>query len=96
MCALQKIVPHGRFVGRPQSSPLMKLARRPKHWPIGSQAATRSATPSSATLLAIAKPAIATPTPIIAPWKLMPPFQTSNTSSGWANNSVRWSGFTSM
>ena len=46
MCWLQKTMPQGRLVGRPQSSPLMKLAMRPKNWPIGSQGATRSASSS--------------------------------------------------
>ena len=35
-------MPHGTSVGRPNSSPLMKLAMRPKNNPIGTAAVTRS------------------------------------------------------
>ena len=35
-------MPHGIVVGRPNSSPLMKLAMRPKNSPIGTDAEPKS------------------------------------------------------
>ena len=54
---------HGTSVARPHSSPLMKLARRPKNRPIGTTSATRSDSMKGSTLLRQAKARMATTTP---------------------------------
>ena len=69
--------------GRPHSSPLMKLAIRPRPSPIGTHTAIRSAKPSSGMRWRRQnRSACATATPSTPPWKLMPPCQTAKICSG--------------
>ncbi len=82
MVLLQNTMPQGTWVGRPHSSPLMKLAMRPKNRPIGAQGAIRSPSRRMSILLARANSTMAMATPIMPPWKLIPPFQILNASSG--------------
>ncbi len=70
--------------GRPQSSPLTKLARRPNSSPIGVTTAIRSAKPRIGMRLRAQNRMIASVTPIAPPWKLMPPCHTASASSGCA------------
>ena len=76
-------MPHGTSVGRPHSSPLMKLATRPNNSPSGTVAAHRSMVLSVETLFQRENSQIARPQPSSAPWKAMPPFQTIAISDGF-------------
>ena len=67
--------PQGTSVSRPQSSPLMKLAMRPKKRPKGTTAATRSNRLQMGMPLRRAKRIMAMVVPVRPPWKDMPPFQ---------------------
>ena len=73
---------HGTSLTRPHSSPLMKLASRPKNRPIGVTIATRSASMKGSTLLRIAKARMATTTPSRPPWNDMPPSHRVRMASG--------------
>ncbi len=77
-------MPHGMLVGRPNSSPLMKFAMRPKKRPMGTAAVHRSAALQPLTLLRRANAQMAMAQPTSAPWKAMPPFHTAMMSCGLA------------
>ena len=66
----------GTSVGRPNSSPLMKLAIRPKNSPMGTAQTTISASGRKAMPRLRLNNAMARITPIAPPWNDMPPCQT--------------------
>ena len=69
-------MPQGRLVGRPGSSPLMKLPSRPAASPSGTSGAMKSIVVIQRSFLRPQKSAIASSTPRKPPWKLMPPAHT--------------------
>ncbi len=87
MVWLQNTMPQGAWVGRPQSSPLMKLAMRPKPRPKGTQGATRSASFKRSIRFTLENQTRATATPIMPPWNDMPPSQIWKVDSGWVISS---------
>jgi hypothetical protein len=68
----------------------MKFATRPSPRPIGATTAIRSANPSSAIPLRRQNMMIATATPSMPPWKLMPPSQTARIIDGCAKYTAGW------
>ncbi len=69
---------------RPHSSPLMKLASRPKNRPIGDTMAKRSPSMNGSVLLRSEKTMVATMTPRKPPWNDMPPSHRVRMASGFA------------
>src|SRR3546814_557765 len=82
-------MPHGRSVGLPHSSPLMKLPIRPVNRPIGTSTAVKSATSKYLSFCMRAKTPIATSTPSRPTWNDMPPCQTRLITSG-SEPSSQW------
>ena len=77
-------MPQGRSVGRPGSSPLMKLPSRPAASPRGTSGATKSIVVIQRSFRRPQKIAMAMSTPRKPPWKLMPPAQICRISAGWS------------
>ena len=77
-----KTTPQGASVGAPHSSPLTKLAQRPKNSPIGAAMQPRSAKVRYGMRVSRAAGMPDTSAPTSPPWKLMPPLLKATISSG--------------
>ena len=74
--------PRARRLGGPTSSPLMKLAMRPRNRPIGPTAQVRSPSERIGMPRLSANSTTATTQPVKPPWNDMPPFHSCKISSG--------------
>src|SRR2546422_6969876 len=77
-----KTIPHGRLVGRPNNSPLIKLPMRPRPRPIGTATQTRSAISQKFHCLFRQTHHAARKTPMNPPWKDIPPCHIAKMESG--------------
>ena len=75
---------HGKSVGRPHNSPLIKLPKRPNAKPNGTKGAIKSVTSKKLLLFFLPNQNMATRTPMNPPWKDIPPSHTLKTSRGLA------------
>ena len=85
-----KMTAQGTRDGRPQSSPLMKLAMRPKNNPADPTVTMRSVRWSKRIFADRLNQARAKTTPTIPPWLAMPPSQTRKKLSGSFHSCSGW------